>query len=173
MGSEMCIRDRPNTVEDYDKFCRYFLKKTSSKMYYSNISQIAKKLLDILNSLECVKKGFIEFRYMVKARKFVLIVRKADILVVLSKELQNLLGFIYIDYFFAGTIWAQRPFQECFYYKLSVNNDIYMLDINTMATEEIPIARMNTESLEYDVPCLLYTSPSPRDLSTSRMPSSA
>ena len=26
---------------------------------------------------------------------------------------------------------------------------------------------------EYFIPCLLYTSPSPRDLSTSRMPSSA
>ena len=26
---------------------------------------------------------------------------------------------------------------------------------------------------DYDIPCLLYTSPSPRDLSTSRMPSSA
>ena len=146
----------PNTVEDYDKFCRYYLK-TSSKMYYSNISQIAKKLLDILNSLDCVKKGFIEFRYVDKARKFVLIVRKADILVVLSKELANLLGFLYIDYFFAGTIWAQRSFQKCFYYKLSVNNDIYMLDVNTMATEEIPIARMNKESLEYDVPLTFDT----------------
>ena len=32
------------------------------------------------------------------------------------------------------------------------------------------------ESLGFDtlhIPCLLYTSPSPRDLSTSRMPSSA
>ena len=27
--------------------------------------------------------------------------------------------------------------------------------------------------LNWDLPCLLYTSPSPRDLSTSRMPSSA
>ena len=30
-----------------------------------------------------------------------------------------------------------------------------------------------TESTGQDKPCLLYTSPSPRDLSTSRMPSSA
>ena len=27
--------------------------------------------------------------------------------------------------------------------------------------------------IKEDIPCLLYTSPSPRDLSTSRMPSSA
>ena len=30
---------------------------------------------------------------------------------------------------------------------------------------------LNKECIDY--PCLLYTSPSPRDLSTSRMPSSA
>ena len=43
-----------------------------------------------------------------------------------------------------------------------------------------PGSRPNTVSSEADVqpersvkPCLLYTSPSPRDLSTSRMPSSA
>ena len=29
------------------------------------------------------------------------------------------------------------------------------------------------ETFEYSMNCLLYTSPSPRDLSTSRMPSSA
>ena len=144
-------------------------------MYYSNINLIAEKLLDILNSLDCVRKGFIEFRYMGKAEEFVLLVRKADILVVLTRELANILGFLYLDYFFTGTIWAQRGFQKCFYYKLNVNNEIYMLDINTMQTEEIAIARMNQDSLGYDVPftCLLYTSPSPRDLSTSRMPSSA
>ena len=33
--------------------------------------------------------------------------------------------------------------------------------------------RFGRASRELDVPCLLYTSPSPRDLSTSRMPSSA
>ena len=32
---------------------------------------------------------------------------------------------------------------------------------------------MNDYFIEYDKICLLYTSPSPRDLSTSRMPSSA
>ena len=29
------------------------------------------------------------------------------------------------------------------------------------------------DSIDMTIPCLLYTSPSPRDLSTSRMPSSA
>ena len=34
-------------------------------------------------------------------------------------------------------------------------------------------AQLYPEKPIYDIPCLLYTSPSPRDLSTSRMPSSA
>ena len=34
-------------------------------------------------------------------------------------------------------------------------------------------ACLSTNALALDVTCLLYTSPSPRDLSTSRMPSSA
>ena len=33
--------------------------------------------------------------------------------------------------------------------------------------------KMNMRERVIDIPCLLYTSPSPRDLSTSRMPSSA
>ena len=36
-----------------------------------------------------------------------------------------------------------------------------------------PKARLNLRGSSYVRPCLLYTSPSPRDLSTSRMPSSA
>ena len=44
---------------------------------------------------------------------------------------------------------------------------------------ELPVGDFITDALEKNVPtaarklCLLYTSPSPRDLSTSRMPSSA
>ena len=43
---------------------------------------------------------------------------------------------------------------------------------------ELPVGEFIKEGLEKEVPenarvCLLYTSPSPRDLSTSRMPSSA
>ena len=35
------------------------------------------------------------------------------------------------------------------------------------------VAKVNGEKIYNVEPCLLYTSPSPRDLSTSRMPSSA
>ena len=40
---------------------------------------------------------------------------------------------------------------------------------------ELTLDQLDNDSTEniHDFPCLLYTSPSPRDLSTSRMPSSA
>ena len=39
--------------------------------------------------------------------------------------------------------------------------------------EIVEIVEQEPAMIEEDVDCLLYTSPSPRDLSTSRMPSSA
>ena len=36
-----------------------------------------------------------------------------------------------------------------------------------------PLGKLTVALDQNDIPCLLYTSPSPRDLSTSRMPSSA
>ena len=41
------------------------------------------------------------------------------------------------------------------------------------AKRKIPAHLKIVELVEWDMFCLLYTSPSPRDLSTSRMPSSA
>ena len=48
--------------------------------------------------------------------------------------------------------------------------DIYKLDVVDMPTN-VPVKRLDLNDQIYS--CLLYTSPSPRDLSTSRMPSSA
>ena len=42
-----------------------------------------------------------------------------------------------------------------------------------VAFSTIPAKKIEEELAGQDMPCLLYTSPSPRDLSTSRMPSSA
>ena len=50
-------------------------------------------------------------------------------------------------------------------------------DFTWHTPEGIPLKTLytaeDTEQLPYTNTCLLYTSPSPRDLSTSRMPSSA
>ena len=74
---------------------------------------------------------------------------------------------------------------ECFvfdknYYRIPVNKgSIYsasdlLEELNSI--EKISNASFSLEpggQIEWASPCLLYTSPSPRDLSTSRMPSSA
>ena len=46
-------------------------------------------------------------------------------------------------------------------------------DVNFSTTVTNSIANKQDKVIAYDIACLLYTSPSPRDLSTSRMPSSA
>ena len=51
---------------------------------------------------------------------------------------------------------------------------IYKADIGIKAGKIVGIGKAgNPDVMEGVDPCLLYTSPSPRDLSTSRMPSSA
>ena len=49
----------------------------------------------------------------------------------------------------------------------NVDNDVAMLSTKTCHTSEVQVYNVTY------ITCLLYTSPSPRDLSTSRMPSSA
>ena len=59
---------------------------------------------------------------------------------------------------------------------MHAGNDAFAHRKDKKATyRKIWISRINAASREHGLPysCLLYTSPSPRDLSTSRMPSSA
>ena len=60
------------------------------------------------------------------------------------------------------------------FYLLSASRDHSWLrtGANSVDVDVLLIRPTNTSAGEYEV-CLLYTSPSPRDLSTSRMPSSA
>ena len=55
---------------------------------------------------------------------------------------------------------------------LKSGENINVLDINGEPLLFIPIVNGDMDTLKFCL-CLLYTSPSPRDLSTSRMPSSA
>ena len=64
-------------------------------------------------------------------------------------------------------------------YLIVLTNDLYLVfDANGQFLEEIDEEDLHDCEEDYDYEdeytvCLLYTSPSPRDLSTSRMPSSA
>ena len=62
-----------------------------------------------------------------------------------------------------------RPFRDIYRKKTKV---IKVGSLNIGGDNPISVQSM-TNTLTKDKGCLLYTSPSPRDLSTSRMPSSA
>ena len=65
-----------------------------------------------------------------------------------------------------------RMFLVTYAREILLNDDTPMTDDTGFVFHSITLA---DKTVEYDmsIPCLLYTSPSPRDLSTSRMPSSA
>ena len=54
-----------------------------------------------------------------------------------------------------------------------VKNKNFLGNRNNLSKNFISIGKELSFTLNLDIGCLLYTSPSPRDLSTSRMPSSA
>ena len=154
----------PKTPEDFELFCNY-AKKTKSKKYHNNIHLIAEKILPILNNLECVKKGFIGFRYSRKWSKFVMDVLKEDIMVILTRDLAHLLGFVYYQCWFTGAIWAQVEFYRNFHIHIDIDAEIYFVDIQTMQREEIPLTFVeqpchNNSSLSNDnSTCLHYKVP--------------
>ena len=62
--------------------------------------------------------------------------------------------------------------------RLGIKKDAPATDLDiigaSMRTSDLQVSANNTQIANYTLNgCLLYTSPSPRDLSTSRMPSSA
>ena len=60
-------------------------------------------------------------------------------------------------------------------FKESENTAICILDAGLKEDQKQKLSKKvdDIKSADWDIDCLLYTSPSPRDLSTSRMPSSA
>ena len=66
---------------------------------------------------------------------------------------------------------CEVEFEDSTWALIKFENTKLALVIPDQHPPHIAIKRKNLE--KYGSPCLLYTSPSPRDLSTSRMPSSA
>ena len=54
----------------------------------------------------------------------------------------------------------------------TVDSEYYMYETSN-SEQNMELIQLEENSSEWYFTCLLYTSPSPRDLSTSRMPSSA
>ena len=58
-------------------------------------------------------------------------------------------------------------------YRVSEGDRLKVESLTAEAGEQVQLAEVLLVGSGESVTCLLYTSPSPRDLSTSRMPSSA
>ena len=67
----------------------------------------------------------------------------------------------------------KQPKDEIFIQQLSSSKSMMVFNEKSNAKEKIQQTISHEQSNAKTTPCLLYTSPSPRDLSTSRMPSSA
>ena len=68
----------------------------------------------------------------------------------------------------AEALATERPLD-----RISVRDHVVEIEIGAFQAERDLTQRISFNVVVEVYPCLLYTSPSPRDLSTSRMPSSA
>ena len=95
---------------------------------------------------------------------------------------------VYLYYLFANTSWFQRPVKNFglnfapWFLRVETQNSARILFTGMLNNCRLPVVSFFALKAQFydfwgffgkfDL-CLLYTSPSPRDLSTSRMPSSA
>ena len=168
MGSEMCIRDRSHAAYDPDSRTALTLLilrqlKGSSK---DRFPKVVAEFYDQDSEALCVETPLTD---AVISPEFV-----SMQLTHLARE--PVLASIYRELLSAGGIEiALRP-AECY---VPLNQEIEFLRViqATQSANEIALGVRLVNSVESVLnptnSCLLYTSPSPRDLSTSRMPSSA
>lgn len=93
------------------------------------------KLVKKLNSLSNKWGRIFEFQYLVPHSKFILHVYKEDVLVTLTSNLANVLGFKPSVHFFRGSTWAWNSWHP---EKLKLKRNaskIYLMDILTMQDE--------------------------------------
>ena len=150
MGSEMCIRDRIGCAQiaKMDKIAK---SRLESCMHYSN----GLKNIDGIKIPDTDWIDVVPLLYYIRVK---------------NKKREELINFLANKGIDAGVHWPPGHwfslFQNCKRGDLSVCDQIGH-EVLSLPTHSM------MESKTVDKVCLLYTSPSPRDLSTSRMPSSA
>ena len=178
MGSEMCIRDRLNTKPASEFIKRNYhyrilnghdrdlhdLKEPN--LYPINFEQMESEVIDYLHSFR--KDGQII---------------NAGIKIALKNPVRFFKALPYlVDHAFTFRSHVQKIFPED-KYQFGMSRKNFHKSISNLLNIPITTNLHDDPSFVSDVDaledwedfesCLLYTSPSPRDLSTSRMPSSA
>ena len=158
MGSEMCIRDR-----DKD----WIVESLSDSVIYMAYYTLSRFVNDGTVKADNLTKEFFDYIFLDKGEIEAVVSSSnlsEDIINTMKKEFQY---FYPVDARHSGRDLVQNHlsffvlnhaaiFEEKFWPKEIVVNGSVMMNGSKMSKS-----------------CLLYTSPSPRDLSTSRMPSSA
>ena len=183
MGSEMCIRDslywELGTAEAFysqaeiERLHRHFFHPSSKKLYdllrRSELGQTTENLKGIIDSVskactKCQEFSARPFRFRASIPDDEIVYNHELALDLLWLDKKPVLHVVDTHTSFQNAVFIQdktpeglwRSFTECW-------STVYLGLPNVLRIDQE--ASFNT--------CLLYTSPSPRDLSTSRMPSSA
>ena len=159
MGSEMCIRDSPNPKHSH---CELFLDKSLNKEHISHGYVIPRNIFDNYMFEQARKVSDVEEGFSVSD----LLIEGDKVIGVKGKSKEG------SEKEFKGSIvfGADGPNSI-----VSKRMGLYSMDMEHTAVG-IRCYYENVGDLTDQIElhyCLLYTSPSPRDLSTSRMPSSA
>ena len=78
-----------------------------------------------------------------------------------------------ITFLGVGGAMAQAPADNHTAFLVRTNTSTILLDSGPSIMRQLELAGVGVEELSHIYICLLYTSPSPRDRTRSRMPSSA
>ena len=174
MGSEMCIRDRYTNIPHNEGINarEHFLRTSSHKTIPTSTLCDLIRMILTMNNFSLNDNHYLQIHgtapWVLKwlplmLTFFLLIFFKANALK--NAPFQPHTWLSYIDDIFM--IWTEgldnlKIFIDC------LNNIHSTIKFTSSHYEHIPFLDVNVS-----LTCLLYTSPSPRDLSTSRMPSSA
>ena len=127
----------PSTSEEYSKFCVYYKKTKKPDLYKKQIAFIGESICKDLNDMNFFVRKTIEFKFDTKKRKFSVVVKSEDVLVMMTNDLAMFLGFPALTSFFQGTTEAPTNFELNFHEKIKSTAKLFFLDVRNMQTETI------------------------------------
>ena len=92
-----------------------------------------------------------------------------------EEEVLKAEGYVFVDFYGDGCVPCQALMPKVHEFADTYGDKLKFTSLNTTKARRLAIAQkvLGLPVMAIYKDCLLYTSPSPRDLSTSRMPSSA
>ena len=163
MGSEMCIRDRTNSYGIGGDFCFGRFRTTNGG--YVDFKTLGDVGLDEGVSLVQIDTG----GYWLFGTTNGFSSASTDLLIYKSNRLgiteSNDFLRIEDEFVYSSLGYSEKPIE---------NSELILYPSPSLRNDKVTLkSKLIITKIEVISACLLYTSPSPRDLSTSRMPSSA